>query len=193
MSQLGVLREVGRSISIVRSPSNVASFMWIPDRRQRSLDPYSDFSFVAWLPIESGAVPGDLVIYDSEYYLVMARNKQEQFGESEYYRAVLYKCNSTVTIKVYNDATEKFDTTVGTGIHCLITQTPGMELEEDKTLVTATYHGRMQPFQVFMRTSEGLTNQSILTDQAGRNFRINKDFDLFIENGIVRAEVMWES
>lgn len=188
-----MISEVGRSVSIIRTAANVASFMWIPDKRQRALDPYTDHIFTAWMPIESGVLPGDLLLYDSEYYLAMARNKQEQFGEDEYYRTVLYKCNSTVSINTYNASTEKFDTLIRSGVRCLITQTPGMELEEDKTIAMAPYHGRTQPFQVFMRSTEGLTNQSVLVDQSGRNFRINKDVDLFIENGIVRAEVMWES
>lgn len=192
------IRIAGLAASIIRTPSNISTYVMAEitgsEAGRRRLEPALSFDHSFRFMTNSGIVTGDLVSIGTNYFLVMALEPKNIHGILEYYRGTLYKCNSVVTIYGFNSTTQKDDLVIKQNVRCLITQVRAQEWDTDKALAlpNRTYRGRTQPFQVYMRASEGLTVKHYFKDQSGRNFRVSKDFDVFISEGILQTEAMWE-
>lgn len=160
---------------------------------RRRLEPALGFDHAFWFMSDSEAKSGDLIRIDTDYYLVMALEPKYEYGELEYYRGTLYKCNSVVTIYTAG-ASGKDDTVVKAGVKCLITQVRGQDWDVDRALAlpNRSYRGSQKPFQVYMRGSEGLERKHSLVDQDERRYKVSKDFDVFTADGITQTECLWE-
>lgn len=191
------IRLSGRPATIIRSTGSVSTFMTAEvtgmEAGRRRLDPLQDFETAVMMPSDSGIVTGDLILLGSEYYLAMAAESKFYSSDMEYLRGLLYKCNSIVSIYYFNTTSKKYDTLHKSSIHCLITQVRAQAGVEDKSLIVKEYRGKSQPFQVFMKESDGLTSECIIVDQGNRRFRVSKDFDVFIADGISQSQCMWEN
>lgn len=197
MSELDeTIRIAGRSTTIVRDAGNVGTFMYSDKTGliigKRKSEPYFDYEVAAWLPSDSTVVSGDLILQGSTYYLVMSVDQDYIGDDLQRYSCMLYECNSVVSLYSYNDISRQHDTLVKAGVNCLITQVRASAQKEDKNIAIKGYGGKRQPFQYFMRDSEGLTNISTIVDQDNRSFKVNKQFDIFIADGIVQTQVIWE-
>lgn len=186
----------GIPIQIVRTPSNINTYMFYGALGRIAgkyrANPEDAYQNGYYLPTDCGAVSGDLILADSEYYLLVSIEKIFDNGMLACYRGMLYKCNSVVTIKSFNSTTKKHDTVKKSNVHCLMTQVRAQEWNDDKVMVVREYRGRTQPFQVFLRESEGLTKDDIIIDQDNRRFRVGKDFDVFTSDGITQTQVFYE-
>lgn len=186
----------GIPIQIIRDAGNVNTYMFygalgrIAGKYRATPDDTYQNGY--YLPTNCGAVSGDLILADGEYYLLVSIEKVFDNGTLACYKGMLYKCNSVVTIKSFNTTTKKHDTVKKSNVRCLITQVRAQEWNDDKAMVVKEYRGKTQPFQVFMRASEGLTKDDIIIDQDNHRFRIGKDFDVFTSDGITQTQVVWE-
>lgn len=191
------IRLVGKPATIIRDSGNIETYMLSQEIGlivgKRKPDPYFDYEHGFMFQPDSGIVSGDLVLSDNVYYLVMSISNEMPFGQLLYYRGMLYECNSLITIYSYSSITKKHSVTFKSDVRCLITQVRSQEWNDDKASVIKGYRGRTQPFQVFMRASEGLTKDHIIVDQSSRRYRIAKDFDPFIADGILQTQCLWET
>lgn len=197
MSELDeTIRIAGRAVTIVRDAGNVSTFMYSDKTGQiigkRKTEPYFDYEVAAWLPSDSTVVSGDLILQGSIYHLVMSVDKDYTGDDLQRYSCMLYECNSVVSIYGYNAVSKELDTLIKSSVNCLVTQVRASAQKEDKNIAIKGYGGKRQPFQCFMRDSEGLTNISRIVDQYSRSFKVNKQFDMFIANGIVQTQIIWE-
>lgn len=191
------IRLAGRQATILRSPANISTYVIDEitgvDSGKKQLDPYLDFETAVRFLSDSTVVCGDMVQIGSDYFLVMAVEVERAFNSIEFYRTRIYKCNSTVSVYYFSAITKLFTTLHLSGVRCLITQVRAREWNDDKSLIIKGYGGRIQPFQVFAQDDSGITKESALVDQAGRRFRVSKEFDVFIADGILQSQVIWES
>ena len=190
------IRIGGKSATIIRTPTNITTYimndvtgMLVGKRRP---DPMTDYENGFILPSDCGVVNGDLLLADSKYYLVMSLQAEKPFGELSFYRGMLYECNSLVSIYSYSTTTKKHSVLVKADVSCLITQVRAQAMNDDKAMAIREYRGKIQPFQVFMQSSAGLTKDHIIVDQNNRRFRVAKDFDPFITENILQTQVLWE-
>jgi hypothetical protein len=186
--------------TIIRTTGNVATKMIGEetgiDTGRRRIDPLLDFEVFAKMPAESGVVMGDLILSNDVYYLVMALEPKMYMGTPGFYKASLYECNSIVTIYAYGDVSKKLDTSFKADVRCLITTSRNLrDVPDDKAVINRRFRGSSAPFFLYMRSSEGLLSDGshMVVDQDSRRFRLYKQFDYFIANGILRAGVTWEN
>lgn len=190
-NQNEAIRLAGRAVTILRTGGNVSTYMYdaelgdLPGKRRP--DPFFDFEVGMLFPTDSTITEGDLIQAGSEYFLTMSVAEKRLGNILRSYRGMLYRCNAVVSIKNFSGSS------IATGVHCLITQARVREQDEDKALIERRNKGRTQPFQLFMRDSEGLIKTSYIEDASSRRFRVSKQFDPFIAGGIVQAELMWEN
>lgn len=191
------IRLSGRPVTIIRNTGSVSTFMTGEitgtGAGRRRLDPFLDYETAVMIPSDAGIITGDLALSDSEYYLCMAVEKKFYASDMEYYRGLLYKCNSVVSIYYFDTTSKKYDSLHKANVHCLITQVKAQAGMEDKALIIREYRGKSQPFQVFMRESEGLKSECVIVDQDSRRYRVSKDFDVFIADSIAQTQCMWEN
>lgn len=185
-----------QDVTIPRSTVTMSTYMVAEntgqDAGKRRLDPFLSYETFARFPSDSTIVPGDKIISGSISYLVMAIEPKYDGGEINYYRATMYKCNSTVSIYYYNESSKKHNTLYTSGVKCLITQVRAQEWLEDKALAMRPYQGKQQPFQVFAQDICGINAECILVDQDSRRYRVSKESDVFVADGILQAQLMWE-
>lgn len=190
------IRLSGRVVTIVRSGANVTTFMAAAELGnivgKRKPDPFYDYEVGMMFPSDSTIVEGDLILENSNYYLAMSVAETYLGSDLQYYRGMLYRCNSVVSIYGYDSNTKKPDNLIKANVQCLITQVRAQNQEEDKALTVKNYRGKNKPFQIFMRDTEGLLNTSVIIDQGNRNFRVNKQFDVFVASGIVQTQMILE-
>jgi hypothetical protein len=187
-----------QTIAIVRTPKNLAAYGIIEatgmDVGRRRLDPYFDFEFSARMPSDCGVVAGDMLIVGSDYYMVMGIEPKQIIAEVGYFKMSVFKCNTIVDIYTFTIGTNNYTTLAKSNVHCLITQVRANEWSEDKALLVPKYRGRQQPFQLYVQASSGIVSgyDCVLVDSAGRRFRISKNIDVFISDGISQTQIMWE-
>lgn len=188
----------GIAATILRTPNNIATYVTKEitgaDAGRRQLDPLLDFFTAFKFMTDSTITTGDLVLIENDYYLVMAIEERMSFGEIEDYKGTCYKCNSVISIYSTHPTTGKDTVLVKENVHCLITQVRSQEWDTDRALAlpNRSYRGAQQPFQVYLKASEGLNKTHSIVDQAGRRFKVGKDFDVFIADNIAQTEVLWE-
>lgn len=190
------IRISGRTVTLVRIAGDVTTYMRDSQTvlaGKRRIDPLSDFEVGAMFPSDSGIVSGDLVYDTVTYYLAMSVLSRKVWDELLCYDAMLYKCNSLVSIYYYNSSSKKPDLLIQENVPCLITQVRAPEWNEDKVAMAKSYKGKLQPFQVYMQDAQGLTNTSYIKDASGRHYRVSKDFDIFIAEGIIQCQALWET
>ena len=163
------------------------------DAGRRRLDPFFDFETAVKLPPDCGILPGDLIKTGDTYFLVMSLEDKWLMEQRGYYKGLLYRCNSVISIYYFNSTTGKYDTLHKSGIHCLITQVRARAMNEDKAYIVSGYQGKTQPFQIFAQSVSGIKSGCVLIDQDNRRFRISKDFDPFITDSILQTQCMWEN
>ena len=188
------IRLSGRIVTIVRAAGNVTTYMAAAELGnlvgKRKPDPFYDYEVGMIFPSDSTIVEGDLILEGSIYYLAMSVSPTYLGADLQYYHGMLYKCNSVISIYGYDSVTKKPDDLIKADVQCLITQVRAQSQDEDKNIVDRNYRGKLKPFQIFMRYTEGLTNVSAIVDQDSRRFRVNKQFDVFVASGIVQAQVI---
>jgi hypothetical protein len=190
------IRISGRTVTLIRIAGDVTTYMRDSQTvlaGKRRIDPLSDFEVGAMFPSDSGIVSGDLVYDTVTNYLAMSVLPRKVWDELLCYDVMLYKCNSLVSIYSYSAVYQKTNLLVKADVPCLITQVRAPEWNEDKVAMAKTYKGKLQPFQVFMQDGNGLTNTSYIKDAAGRHYRISKDFDIFIAEGVIQCQALWET
>ena len=194
------IRLAGRPATIIRDAGNISTYATAEstgqDAGRRRLDPNFGFDYTFKFMTDSGIASGDLVVINSEYYLVITLEPKYVFGDLEYYRGTLYKCNSVVSIYYLNNTTKKYDTLHKADVQCLIAPVRAREWDEDKAIIMPNrgYRGQTQPFQVLARSSDGiLTEGCIIKDASDRRFRVNKESNPFLSDGVFLSEIEWEN
>jgi hypothetical protein len=163
------------------------------DSGKRRVDAATDFEFFAKFPSTTVFSTGYMLLVDGVYYLIMAIEKKMYQQAVAYYRASLYECNATVNIVSFNDATNVYDTVNDTAIPCLIAPGGG-SVGEDRSYVIPGYSGRKNAYRLFIQAyQELLPGDKFLQDQDGRRWRLSKDFDYWLSNGVIRTMIVPES
>jgi len=185
-----------QTITIVRTSAISYGVVEITglDTGRRRLDPAFDFEYIIRMPSDSGVIAGDMLLINNGYYLVMAVERKIFLWTLGLYKMTTYKCNSIVSIFFYDATTKQYTNKTAAGVHCLITQARATEWPTDKAVITPQYRGRHQPFQLYIQDSSGIVSGAdcIIVDQESRRFRISKQVDVFVADGISRTEVLWE-
>lgn len=188
------VRLSGRPATIIRTPLSLATFI-VDDMygktSKEQLNPYRDYEFVFRFRADSGITYGEMVTIGVDYYLAMAIKEEWLFGNLEYFKVKLFKCNSLVSIYYFNTTTKRFDTLHGSGVHCLITTDSG-NMSYDQGLAVKGYAGKGNPLQIYMRSSEGLSSDCVLVDQANRRYKVSKNFDIYVTDNVAQTNISLE-
>ena len=188
------IRMSGSPMTVIRSAGNLSSYLWEGTMNRKGLVPLKAYERFYLIPSDSGIVEGDLVQKGSELFLVMSLAREDLHGDLQCFQGTLYKCNSVVTVKKYNSGTQALDV-FQSGVNCLITRAlsgPGLSPpDNDQATVIPAFKGRDKVFFLIAQSASGIDKTSSILDAAGRSFRVSDDFDPFIVNGILQAEVVW--
>jgi len=180
----------GRPITVLRSPVNLSTFFWQGTLNRKGLEPTRSYERFYLMPSDAGVVEGDLIQDGTDFFLVMSLSKEGEFGETWAFQGTLYKTNSLVSVNTYNESTQVFDP-IKTGVNCLITRAHAFRgAEDDMAVALSSARGRGSLWTVYARVSEGINKDSILVDQAGREWRVSADSDPSVVSGVLVADVM---
>lgn len=191
------IKLAGMPVTIIRVVENIETYVYYGHlghvAGKTRGDPKDVFQAGYYLPTDCEAASGDLLFIDNDYYLLMSFEKVFNNGILTCYRGMLFKCNSIVSIYYFNSSTGEHSILHRSGVHCLITQVRAQDVPDDKALAIREYRGKQTPFQIYMRDSEGLKKEAVLKDQDGRRYKVFKDFDFFVADGITQTQILWEN
>lgn len=193
------IRMAGDPATIVRDAGNVSTHIYfeaigtsVAGRRRLEPDRQHEAGYL--FPTDSGVVSGDLVLLNDIYYLVMSLTEKRVHGFFVAYRGMLFRCNSEISVYYFNPATSKADTLHKSGVRCLITQSFVKEWPDDTEMVFDRYRSSSEPFWLYTQEGAGIKKEGcVIVDQDGRRFRVGKEGDPFITEGILQSQVFWET
>jgi hypothetical protein len=190
------IKLAGVACEIIRSPNNINTFIYhgtVGKLSGGSASPDDVHRAGYYLPTDCGATPGDLLLIDSEYYLLMSFEKIYDNGVHACYKGQLYKCNAVLSFYGYNKQDREHNTLLRSGVHAFLTQNDvGAGMDTDKAYAVSAYRGRSVPFNAFMQASAGLTKHDVVVDQDNRRYRVVNNFDPYIANGIIYTKLYLE-
>jgi len=131
------------------------------------------------------------VIYDSyglRYFLAVDIIQGMKNGVTQYVKALLLRCNSTVTIqKLVNGVL----TTVTANVHCLITKSR-FRLPEDESMYRERAGGIQQMNFIYMAASAGLLPIHYINDGT-RSLKVLDNISPYTAGGIIEAQAVLEA
>ncbi len=191
------IRQAGRPANILRSTGTIKTHMMAEatgmSAGKRRADPFTDYEHTFWLPSDTDIVTGEMIFSDGKYYLALSVETKYRFGSVEYYRGMLYECNSLISIFSFSKISKKHDSLVQSGVRCLLTQGRVQDVPSDGAAISArVVPGKDTPLYVYLRNIDGLEKDHIFVDGDGRRFRVSDRVDVFSAGGISSFMVVWE-
>lgn len=180
-----LIEKYGRSLSILRT-ATVSTHGYLSDNTSMDVQSRAMFADLV-VKYGSGLLAGEVIQDGSDYYLVAYVTDVGQRTGDGYKKALLLKCNATVTIQKLSSGAF---VNVATGVHCVISKTM-MSLPNDESRYRDRARGSQRINYVYLSSDEDLEGGYYIID-GSRTLKALDDISPYLTGGIIEAQAILE-